>query len=83
MKSEEVDPEKLIRWRTFPGRLYAEMVAEALKKENIHCIIKGDDAGILGASSVAEYSPGKITVWILEKDRKRAEQIAFDMLDHI
>jgi hypothetical protein len=83
MKSEKTDPEKLVEWRTFPGRLYAEMVAEVLKKEQIHCIIKGDDAGILGASSVAEYSPGKITVWILEKDRQRAEQIAFDMLDHI
>jgi hypothetical protein len=58
MKSEKTDPEKLVEWRTFPGRLYAEMVAEVLKKEQIHCIIKGDDAGILGASSVAEYSPG-------------------------
>ena len=83
MKSEKDNPEKLVKWRSFPGRMYAEMVAEVLKKENIHCIIKGDDAGILGASSVAEYSPGKTEVWVLEKNRERAEQIAFDMLDHI
>ncbi len=73
---------KLVKWRSFPGRLYAEMVAEALRREGIYCIIKGEDVGILGGTMTAN-SPGKVTVYLLEEDRERAEQIAVDMLDHI
>ena len=73
----------LIKWRTFPGRLYAEMVAEALKRNEINCIIKGEDRGILGAGSISVYSPGKITIWISEKDREEAEGIAQLMMNNI
>ena len=79
---EEKNQEKLVKWRSFPGRVYAEMVAEALRRQGIYCIIKGEDVGILGAAMTAN-SPGKVTVYLLEKDRERAEQIAVDMLDHI
>jgi len=80
MKKEDGD--RLIKWRSFPGRVYAEMVAEALRREGIYCIIKGEDVGILGGTMTAN-SPGKVTVYLQEKDRERAEQVAVDMLDHI
>ena len=83
MAAKEEKQNRLIKWRSFPGRLYAEMVAEALRKEGIISIIKGEDIGILGGSSFATSSPGKVTVWINENDRDRAEEIAVDMLDHI
>lgn len=74
---------KIIKWRTFPGRLYAEMVAEALQKQGIHCVIKGEDIGILGGSVFGSSSPGKVTIWLAEENRDRAEQIAVEMIDHI
>lgn len=73
----------LIKWRSFPGRLYAEMVAEALHKNKIECIIKGEDKGILGAGSVTLHSPGKISIWLLENDRDKAEEIAQLMINNI
>jgi hypothetical protein len=74
---------KIIKWRTFPGRVYAEMIAEALKNNKIYCIIQGEDTGILGGNAAGSSSPGKISIWIDENNVDRAEKIAIDMLDHI
>ncbi len=59
------------------------MVAEALRREGIHCLIKGEDIGMLGGNTFGANTPGKVVVYLLEKDRERAEQVANDMLDHI
>ncbi len=83
MEDDEKTQSRLIKWRSFPGRLYAEMVTEALRQEGIIGIIKGEDVGILGGGSFATSSPGKVTIWINESDRKRAEEVAVDMLNHI
>ncbi|HDL18525.1 MAG TPA: DUF2007 domain-containing protein [Bacteroidetes bacterium] len=82
MKNNQAES-KIIKWRTFPGRLYAEMVAEALQKQGIYCVIKGEDVGILGGSVYGSSSPGKVTIWLTEDNRERAEQIAVEMIDHI
>ena len=74
---------KIIKWRSFPGRLYAEMVAGALQKHGIYCVIKGEDVGILGGSVFGSSSPGKVTIWLAEDNRDRAERIAVEIIDHI
>ena len=68
--------------RSLPSRLYAEMLQEALKKEGIPSIIKGDDVGIM-LGSYGTTSLVEITIWVPEEDVERAEEIADQMLDHI
>jgi hypothetical protein len=68
--------------RTLPSRLYAEMFKEALEKEGISCIIKGDDIGIM-LGSYSTTSPVKITVWVPESQKEKAEEILNQMLNHI
>jgi hypothetical protein len=71
-----------VPFRSLPSRLYAEMLQEALKKEGIPSIIKGDDVGIM-LGSYSTTSPVTITVWVQEEDVERSEEIANQMLDHI
>lgn len=83
MKFRKNNEEKIVKLRTVPGRLYAEMLAEVLQKEGIHCVIKGEDVGILGGRTFGSSSPGKVTIWVGESQRQRAEEIAVSMIDHI
>jgi|Deesub1362B_J571_1020462.scaffolds.fasta_scaffold05652_2 hypothetical protein len=82
-KNRDSTDEEIVRWRSFPGRLYAEMVAEALRREGIHCIIKGEDIGFLGGNTMSAYSPGRVVVYLKKSDLPRADEVANDMLDHI
>ncbi len=81
-KSEEKE-EKWVRLKTFPSRLYAEMVQEVLDQKGIPSVIKGEDVGILGTGSYGTSSPGRVTLWVLEKDLDACRDISTDMLDHI
>lgn len=83
-KSEQETAEdvKYVPFRTFPSRLYAEMLKEALENEGIPSIIKGDDVAIV-LGSYGTTSPVEVTIWIPEDNMERAEQIADEMLDHI
>ncbi len=73
---------KYVRFRSLPSRLYAEMLQEALKKEGIPSMIKGDDIAItLGSYSTT--SPVEVSIWVAEEDLERCEKIADEMLDHI
>ena len=83
MKEKNPKDSKIIKWRSVPGRLYAEMVAEALRKKGIYCVIKGEDVGILGGSTFGSSSPGKVVIWIDENCIDQAEEIAVDIIDHI
>ncbi|NOY76617.1 MAG: DUF2007 domain-containing protein [Calditrichaeota bacterium] len=80
---EKPSEEKWVRLKSFPSRLYAEMVKEVLDHLEIPSIIKGEDVGILGTGSYGTSSPGKVTLWVLEKDLDRCREISTDMLDHI
>lgn len=71
-----------VPFRSLPSRLYAEMLQEALKREGIPSIIKGDDVGIM-LGSYSTTSPVTVSIWVREGDMKRCEEIADQMLDHI
>lgn len=75
-------PIKYIPFRSFPSRLYAEMLQKALEEEGIPSLIKSDDIGIM-LGSYSTISPVEVMVWVPEKDLEKCEEIANQMLDHI
>lgn len=83
LKEEEPPPSiNYVPLRTLPSRLYAEMVQEALKKEGIPSIIKGDDIGIM-LGSYSTTSLVEVTIWVPESKVEKSGEIANQMLDHI
>jgi hypothetical protein len=82
--TEEKNPQpiKYIPFRSFPSRLYAEMLQEALEKEGIPSLIKSNDIGIM-LGSYSTISPVEVMLWVAEDDFERAEKIANEMLNHI
>jgi hypothetical protein len=82
LEEETIEDIKYVPFRTLPSRLYAEMLKEALEKEGIPSIIKGDDVGIM-LGSYSTTSPVEVSVWVQEENLEGAEQIADQMLDHI
>ena len=74
--------EEYVELHTLPGKVYAEMVKEALEKEGIGCIIKTDvlASGLLAGGANAAGSECRILV--LKHHQKRAAKILNDMMDH-
>ena len=81
---EEKPPESpnFVPLRNLPSRMYAQMLKEALENEGIASMIKGDE-GIPLRTTTIHIPVSKITIWVPERDLKRAEEIADQMLDHI
>jgi hypothetical protein len=71
-----------VPFRSLPSRLYAEMLQEALNKEGISSIIKGDDVGIM-LGSYGTTSLVEVTIWVPKEHLERSEEIADQMLNHI
>jgi hypothetical protein len=80
--AKESKPIRYIPFRSFPSRLYAEMLQKALQDEGIPSLIKSDDIGIM-LGSYSTISPVEVMVWIPEEDFERCEKIADEMLNHI
>jgi hypothetical protein len=80
--AKESKPVRYIPFRSFPSRLYAEMLQKALQDEGIPSLIKSDDIGIM-LGSYSTISPVEVMVWVPEEDFERCEKIADEMLDHI
>jgi hypothetical protein len=74
--------EEYVELHTLPGKVYAEMVQEALEKEGIGCVIKSDvlTSGLLADGANAAGSECRILV--LKRHQKRAATILNDMMDH-
>jgi hypothetical protein len=81
---EEVPPESpdFVPLRNLPSRMYAQMLQEALRKEGIPSMIKSDDIAIT-FPSLGTTSAVPVLIMVSEKDAKRADEIADQMLDHI
>ena len=82
-EDQEADLEgvKYVPFRSYPSRLYAEMVREALANEGIPAIIKTDQA--YSFAEMGTSSTVKVVLWVAEDSHELAEQIADQMLDHI
>ena len=72
---------KYVPFRSYPSRLYAEMVKEALANEGIPAIIKTDQA--LSFAEMGTSSTAKVVLWVAEDSLELAEEIADRILDHI
>ncbi len=81
-EDKQSHPVKYIAFRSFPSRLYAEMLQKALEKEGIPSLIKSDDIGIM-LGSYSTISPVEVMLWVPEEDFERCEKVANEMLDHI
>ena len=81
-EDEMEDDFKWVPLRGVPGKVYAEMVTEILDKDEIPNYIKSDALStvylITGASTI-----GNATIYVPEKHREKAEEILFQILDHI
>jgi len=81
-KKEDKDPINYIQLRRVPSRLYAEMLQEALKKQNISCLIQAEDAGLM-LGSLGTATTLRVVIWVPEKLKEKAEEIAFQILGEI
>ena len=69
--------------RGVPGKIYAEMVTEILDKEEIPNYIKSDALSTAFLATGVSTISGNATIYVPEKHREKAEEILFQILDHI
>jgi hypothetical protein len=82
LEKEKVEDVQYVPLRKVPSRIYAEMLQEALEKQDIPCLLKGDDIGVfLGALGTTSVLP--VTVWVPKELKEKAEEIAFQILGEI
>jgi hypothetical protein len=73
---------KFVAFRSYPTRVHAEMIAEALSNEGIPAIIKSDE--LFGsATGMGTGATPKIVVWIPQDQMDAATAIADGTLDHL
>ena len=82
-KPEDTSDLDLEEIYTLPGVVYAEMVKEALEKENIACIIKSDTLTSGYLAKGAGLAGTEARVFVNKKDAKKALNILHTMMDHI
>ncbi len=66
-------------FRSYPNRLHAEMIREALANEGIPAIIKTDEA--VSFAEMGTSSSASVTLWVAEDSQELAGQIADRIFD--
>ena len=69
--------------RGVPGKTYAEMVTEILDKEEIPNYIKSDALSTAFLTTGTSGVSGNSVIYVPEKNREKAEEILFQILNHI
>ncbi len=82
LEEEIIENIKYVPLRRVPSRLYAEMLQEALEKQDIPCLIQAEDAGLM-LGTLGTTSSLRVSVWVPEELKERAEEIAFQILGEI
>jgi len=80
--SEETGDTKWVPLHAQPGRVYSEMVMEALKKEGIPCALDPGNVSALAAKGIS-LAGDESRIWVPEQFFKKASDILNQMLDHI
>lgn len=75
--------EEYVGLHPLPGQLYAEMVQEALEKEGIQSMLQTDmmSGGLLVKGT--DVAGSRCQLFVLQKDKEKAENILHTMMDHI
>ncbi len=76
---EQAD-EPLVELRSLPGKIYADMVKEALEKQGIPCVVKPE---VLSGGLLVSGDTGECRIFVAARHKRRAEKILTDMMDHI
>lgn len=71
---------KFISLRTYPSKMYAEMVVNALANEGITAILKSNEPFGSG-TGLGVLSPPRIEVWVPEDRAEDAAEIADTTID--
>jgi hypothetical protein len=58
--------------KNFPNRAFAEQAKDILEKQDIGCVLKSPDIGILGISSTATFNG--VDLYVDERDFEKAQQ---------
>ena len=66
-----------------PGRTYAEMVTEILDKEEIPNYIRSDAVSTAYLTAGTSTITGNAVIYVPEKNKEKAEEILFQILDDI
>jgi len=77
---ESSHDQRFVLLRTYPTRIHAEMILEALAQEGIPAIIKSDELYGL-ATGIGTAGPPKISIWVPEDQKDDALAIADGTLD--
>ncbi len=67
--------------KNFPNRGFAEQAKDILQKQNIGCVLKSPDIGILGVSSTATYNG--VDLYVEEGNYEKAMHILNALFDGI
>jgi hypothetical protein len=79
---DELVEGKFVPFRSYPTRVHAEMIVEALAHEGIPAIIKSDE--LFGsATGVGTGATPKIVVWVPSAQKDEAADVADGTLDHL
>ena len=83
--TEPPEDQKDIKWvplHTQPGRIYSEMVIEALEKKGIPCILDPGNVSALAVKGIS-ITGDESRIWVPEENFKEANDLLNQMLDHI
>jgi len=84
VQEDTFDPNiELAALHSLPGIIYAEMVKEALEKEDIPCYIKSDMLSSAYSAKGADAAGQSAQIFVKKEDKDRAERILHEMLNHI
>lgn len=80
---QKLSKEEYVGLHPLPSQLYAEMVQEALEKAGIPSVLKTDmiSSGLLVKGT--DVAGNRCQLFVLQKDKKRADAILHTMMDHI
>ncbi len=82
LEKEKLENVRYVPLRRVPSRLYAQMLQEALEENDIPCLIKAEDAGLM-FGTMGTSSTLKVVVWVQEELKEKAEDIARQILGEI
>jgi len=81
-QEEDYKETKWVKLHSQPGRIYSEMVIEALKEKGIPCVLDPGNVSALAAKGIS--IPGdESRIWVPEEHFKEANDLLIRMIDHI
>ena len=75
--------DEFTKLKTFPTRLYAEMIRDVLEQNGIPSFVKSDDYGVFGGGSFGSQTSLPVSLWVPKSEFDRAWELSDQLLDSI